>query len=163
MGPLARWNLNADHAPALVREAATATGIPFPNRNPYTSIVARSLEVLLALEEALRLIREYQPPSRPAADYLPRDGVGQAITEAPRGILYQRYETDATGILRSGNIVPPTSQNQLQMERDLMRLAPKLIELPDEEAALKAEHVIRNYDPCISCSTHFLKLKMVGR
>ncbi len=163
VGPLARWNLNADRAPALVREAATATGIHFPNRNPYTSIVARSLEVLLAVEEALRLIREYQPPQRPAADYLPRDGVGHAITEAPRGILYHRYETDAAGLLRSATIIPPTSQNQLQMERDLMRLAPKLVELPDDEAALKAEHVIRNYDPCISCATHFLKLKVEGR
>jgi len=163
VGPLARWNLNADKAPALAQEAATATGIHFPNRNPYTSIVARSLEVLLALDEALRLIREYQPPPRPAVDYVPREGVGHAITEAPRGILYHRYQTDAAGLLRSATIIPPTSQNQLQMERDLMRLAPKLVELPDEEAALKAEHVIRNYDPCISCATHFLKLKVEGR
>ena len=126
VGPLARWNLNADRAPALVQEAAAATGIHFPNRNPYVSIVARSLEVLLAVEEALRLIREYQPPPRPAVDYLPRDGVGHAITEAPRGILYHRYETDAAGIIRTATIIPPTSQNQLQMERDLMRLAPSL-------------------------------------
>ena len=163
VGPLARWNLNADRAPAIVREAAAATGIRFPSRNPYISIVVRALEVLLAFDEALRLIREYQPPARPAVDYLPRDGIGHAITEAPRGILYQRYETDATGILRSGNIVPPTSQNQLQMEHDLLKLAPQLVDLPDEEAALKAEHVIRNYDPCISCATHFLKLKVERR
>jgi coenzyme F420-reducing hydrogenase alpha subunit len=163
VGPLARWNLNADRAPALVRAAAAATGLWFPNRNPFTSIVARSLEVLLAIEEALRLIDDYQPPPRPAADYLPRDGMGQAITEAPRGILYHRYETDATGLLRGATIIPPTSQNQLQMERDLTRLAPTLVELPDEEAARKAEHVIRNYDPCISCATHFLKLKVERR
>jgi len=163
VGPLARWNLNADRAPALVREAAAATGIPFPNRNPYTSIVARSLEVLLAVEEALRLIHEYQPPPYPAIDYPACAGVGHAITEAPRGILYHRYETDAAGILRSATIIPPTSQNQLQMERDLRRLAPTLVQLSDEEAALRAERVIRNYDPCISCATHFLKLKVEGR
>jgi len=163
VGPLARWNLNADRAPALVREAAAATGIPFPNRNPYTSIVARSLEVLLAVEEALRLLHQYQPPPRPAVDYLARAGVGHAITEAPRGILYHRYETDAAGVIRNATIIPPTSQNQRQMERDLKRLAPTLGELSNEEAALKAERVIRNYDPCISCATHFLKLKVERR
>jgi len=162
-GPLARWNLNADLAPALVREAAAATGLTFPNRNPYVSIVVRSLEVLLAFDEALRLIDAYQPPSAPAVDFRPRAGVGHAITEAPRGLLYHRYETDDNGMLRTATIVPPTSQNQLQIERDLARIAPLLVTLPDEEAALLAEKVIRNYDPCISCATHFLKLKVEGR
>ena len=96
--------------------------------------MARSLEVLLALEEALRIIREYQPPRCPAVDFVPRRGIGHAITEAPRGILYHRYETDAAGLLRSATIIPPTSQNQLQMEHDLLKLAPKLVDLPDEEA-----------------------------
>ncbi len=163
VGPLARWNLNADRASTLVREAAAATGIPFPNRNPFVSIVTRSLEVLLAVDEALRLIAAYEPPVAPAVELQPRAGIGQAITEAPRGILYHRYETDDQGMLRSVTIIPPTSQNQLQMEHDLARLAPQLITLPDDEAALQAERVIRNYDPCISCATHFLKLKVEGR
>jgi coenzyme F420-reducing hydrogenase alpha subunit len=146
-----------------VCDAAAATGIPFPNRNPFTGIVARSLEVLLAVDEALRIINAYDPPTKPAVDFQPRAGTGQAITEAPRGILYQRYETDPAGIIRHATIIPPTSQNQLQMEHDLARIAPQLVSLPDEEAALRAEHVIRNYDPCISCATHFLKLKVEGR
>jgi sulfhydrogenase subunit alpha len=163
VGPLARWNLNADRAPPLVRQAAADTGIPFPSSNPFVGIVARALEVLLAVEEALRLIAEYEPPAEPAVAVGPSAGVGQAITEAPRGILYNRYETDAAGLVRAATIVPPTSQNQLQIEQDLLRLAPELVALPDEQAALRAEHVIRNYDPCISCSTHFLKLKVEGR
>jgi coenzyme F420-reducing hydrogenase alpha subunit len=163
VGPLARWNLHADRASPIVRDAATATGIPFPNRNPYTGIVVRSLEVLLALDEALRIIDAYDPPTKPAIDFQPRAGMGQAITEAPRGILYHRYETDAAGIIRDAVIIPPTSQNQLQMEHDLARVAPQLLTLTDEQAALRAEHVIRNYDPCISCATHFLKLKVEGR
>jgi coenzyme F420-reducing hydrogenase alpha subunit len=160
VGPLARWNLNADRASPLVRDAAAATGIAFPSRNPFVSIVARSLEVLLALDEALRLIAEYAPPAEPFVPITWQDGVGQAITEAPRGILYNRYEVAADGLLRYAKIVPPTSQNQLQMECDLKRLAPELAALPDEEAALRAECVIRNYDPCISCATHFLKLNV---
>jgi coenzyme F420-reducing hydrogenase alpha subunit len=163
VGPLARWNLNADLAPPLVKEAATATGISFPNRNPYVGIVTRALEVLLACDEALRIIAAYEPPPRPAVDFEPRAGIGHAITEAPRGILYHRYETDAAGIIRDAVIIPPTSQNQLQMERDLLRLAPQLVNLPEEEAALEAEKVIRNYDPCISCATHFLKFHVEKR
>ncbi|HLN28539.1 MAG TPA: Ni/Fe hydrogenase subunit alpha [Gemmataceae bacterium] len=163
VGPLARWNLNADRANPIVRDAAAATGIPFPNRNPFTGIVVRSLELLLAVEEALRILGAYEPPAKPAVDFQPCAGMGQAITEAPRGILYHRYETDPAGMLRNAVIIPPTSQNQLQMEHDLARIAPQLVTLPDEEAALRAEHVIRNYDPCISCATHFLKLKVTGR
>jgi coenzyme F420-reducing hydrogenase alpha subunit len=160
VGPLARWNLNGARASSLVREAAAETGIQFPNRNPFVGIVVRSLEVLLAVDEALRLIAEYEPPSQPAIDLPPRAGVGHAITEAPRGILFHRYETDAAGIIRDAAIIPPTSQNQRQMELDLMRIAPQLVSLPNKEAALRAEHVIRNYDPCISCATHFLKLRV---
>jgi coenzyme F420-reducing hydrogenase alpha subunit len=163
VGPLARWNLNADRANPIVRDAAAATGIPFPNGNPFTGIVARSLEILLAIDEALRIIDQYEPPTKPAVDFQPRAGIGHAITEAPRGILYHRYETDSAGIIRDAVIIPPTSQNQLQMEQDLARVAPQLVTLPDQEAALRAEHVIRNYDPCISCATHFLKLKVEGR
>jgi coenzyme F420-reducing hydrogenase alpha subunit len=162
-GPLARWNLNADHAPPLAQQAAKDTRIPFPNHNPFLGIVARSLEVLLAFDEALRLIDQYEPPSNAAIPVQPCAGVGQAITEAPRGILYHRYETDAAGMIRQASIIPPTSQNQLQMERDLMRIAPRLVSLPEAEAALQAEKVIRNYDPCISCATHFLKLQVERR
>jgi coenzyme F420-reducing hydrogenase alpha subunit len=162
-GPLARWNLNADRAPPLVRQAAADTGISFPNCNPFVGVVVRALEVLLACDEALRIIEAYEPPPAPAVDCEPRAGTGHAITEAPRGILYHRYETDATGGLRSATIIAPTSQNQLQMEHDLLRIAPRLVNLPDDAAALEAEKVIRNYDPCISCATHFLKLKVEGR
>jgi coenzyme F420-reducing hydrogenase alpha subunit len=162
-GPLSRWNLNADHAPAIAQQAANDTGISFPSQNPFTGIVARSLEVLLAFEEAVSLIDRYEPPVKPAVDFHPCAGVGHAITEAPRGILYHRYEADAAGMIRHASIIPPTSQNQLQMEHDLLRIAPKLVNLPDAAAALEAERVIRNYDPCISCATHFLKLKVEGR
>jgi len=163
VGPLARWNLNANHAPELVRQAAADTGIQFPNRNPYISILVRALEVVLAFDEALRLIEQYEPPSKPAVDFEPRAGFGHAITEAPRGILYHRYETDAAGLIQHATIIPPTSQNQLQIENDLARLAPQLVNMPDDAAALLAEKVIRNYDPCISCATHFLKLRVDGR
>jgi coenzyme F420-reducing hydrogenase alpha subunit len=159
-GPLARWNLNADRAPPLVQQAAKDSGLSFPSTNPFVGIVARALEVVLAFDEALRLIDQYEPPAQAAADVRECAGVGQAITEAPRGLLYHCYETDSSGMIGQATIIPPTSQNQLQMEHDLLRIAPRLVKLPEAEAALQAEKVIRNYDPCLSCATHFLKLQV---
>jgi coenzyme F420-reducing hydrogenase alpha subunit len=160
VGPLARWNLTADRAPLLAQEVAANCGVSFPSRNPFVSIVARSLELVVAFDESLRLIDEYEMPSEPGVSVNPCAGVGEAITEAPRGILYHRYETDASGLIRSVTIIPPTSQNQPQIEDDLVRVAPALLEMPEGDAALHAERVVRNYDPCISCATHFLKLKI---
>jgi sulfhydrogenase subunit alpha len=160
LGPLARVNLNFDRLGAEVASAARDTGIAWPNSNPYTSIVARAIEVLYAAHEAVRIIEAYQPPAAPHAEFSPRAGVGRAITEAPRGSLYQAFETDDAGLVRSARIVPPTSQNQARIEADLRELAPGLLDCSHAEATRRCESAIRNYDPCISCSTHFLKLRI---
>ena len=161
VGPLARWNLNADRVPPEVEELARETGISWPNRNPSVSIVVRALETAYAIQEALRLIEAYDPSEIPFVDCKPRAGAGAWITEAPRGILYQRYESDEGGHVTSATIVPPTSQNQRQMEEDLIRFAPSVLDLPEDLAAWRCEQIVRNYDPCISCATHSLKLKVV--
>ena len=160
LGPLARVNLNFDRLGPGVTSVARETGIPWPNSNPYTSIVARALEVLYAVDEALRVIDAFQPPPAPSASFEPRSGVGRAITEAPRGMLYHAFETDDRGLIRAARIVPPTSQNQAQIEADLRELVPNIIERSPAEATHMCEMAIRNYDPCISCSTHFLKLEI---
>ncbi len=161
LGPLARVNLNFDRMGAVVTGVARETGIPWPNSNPYTSIVARALEVLYAIEEAVRVIEAYQPPPAPAASFEVRSGVGRAITEAPRGSLYHSFETDDRGLIHSARIVPPTSQNQARIEADLREMVPDIVHRSQAEAAHMCEVAIRNYDPCISCSTHFLKLEIV--
>jgi coenzyme F420-reducing hydrogenase alpha subunit len=160
VGPLARWNLNFDRASPSVRQLARETGIGWPCRNPYISIVVRALEVAYAVEEALRIIQRYKPPEQPAVPYERRAGQAAWITEAPRGILYHRYETDSGGLITQATIIPPTSQNQRQMEEDLARFAPSVLHLPEDEAAWECERVVRSYDPCISCATHFLKLNI---
>jgi coenzyme F420-reducing hydrogenase alpha subunit len=119
--------------------------------------------MLYAIDEALRIIDAYEPPATPASTFTPRAGIGRAITEAPRGMLYQAYETDDRGIIRSARIVPPTSQNQAQMEADLRELAPAILDRSQADATHLCETAIRNYDPCISCATHFLKLDIVQR
>jgi sulfhydrogenase subunit alpha len=160
LGPLARVNLNLDRLGSEVGAVARATGIPWPNSNPYTSVVARSLEVLYAVDEALRIIDAYQPPALPSVSFEVGAGMGRAITEAPRGSLYNVFETDHAGLIRSARIVPPTAQNQARIEADLRELAPELMRHPHAVATRMCEMAIRNYDPCISCSTHFLKVEI---
>lgn len=160
VGPLARINLNFDRLGPDVAGVARETGIPWPNSNPYTSIVARALEILYAIQEAVRIIDAYRPPNAPKASYEVRSGVGHAITEAPRGSLYQAFETDERGLIRSARIVPPTSQNQARIEADLRELASDIVQHPHAVATRMCETAVRNYDPCISCSTHFLKLEI---
>ncbi len=111
-----------------------------------------------ACEEALRIIDRYVAPDQPFVVDTPRAGTGHGVSEAPRGICYHRYELDSDGLILDCQIVPPTSQNQLRIEEDLWNYVPKYSHLPDDELQWQLEQAIRNYDPCISCATHFLDL-----
>lgn len=162
-GPLARYALNADRLPAWLLDAARAAGFAPPVTNPFRSIGVRLVEVAYACDEALRLIRAYEPPARPALDVPPRAGTGAWATEAPRGLLWHRYRTDDQGRITEARIVPPTSQNQASIEADLHDLVVELIKRPDlsdDELRGRCEQAVRNHDPCISCSTHFLRLDL---
>jgi sulfhydrogenase subunit alpha len=158
VGPLARYNLNFDRLSPLAQEAARAAGLGPACRNPFQSIIVRSVEVLYAFDEALRIIERYEMPDQPAVELHPRASVGYAITEAPRGILYHRYRLDDEGLILDAKIIPPTSQNQKTIEHDLRRYVEQALHLPQEQLTWQCEQAIRNYDPCISCATHFLKL-----
>jgi coenzyme F420-reducing hydrogenase alpha subunit len=158
VGPLARFNLNFGSLPKSAQEAARTAGLTPPVKNPFRSITVRAVELIFACEEALRIVRQYEPPASPRLALNPRPGVGHAITEAPRGILYHRYALDERGLIVTARIVPPTSQNQKRIEDDLRDFAARLVAWPLDEASWKCEQAIRNYDPCISCATHFLKL-----
>ncbi len=159
-GPMARFNLNYDKLPESARQAAADAGLKPPVLNPFRSIIVRAVELVFACEEALRIIGEYEPPEPPRAKVRMRAGTGHAITEAPRGILYHRYQIDGEGKILAAKIVPPTSQNQKRIEDDLWQFVPQLSTLPQEEITLRCEQAVRNYDPCISCATHFLRLEM---
>ncbi len=158
VGPMARFNLNFDKLPEVAQQAAREVKLAVPVKNPFRSIMVRAVEIVFACAEALRIIREYEPPAEPRVEVPNQAGVGQAITEAPRGILYHRYAIDEQGLIVAARIVPPTSQNQKRIEDDLRDYATRLVAWPLEEASWKCEQAIRNYDPCISCATHTLKL-----
>jgi coenzyme F420-reducing hydrogenase alpha subunit len=163
VGPLARYGLNADRLSPLARQAAREAGLGPVCRNPFQSIIVRAVETVFACEEALRIIDEYEPPDRPSVDVIPRAGTGYACTEAPRGILYHRYAIDDDGTILTAKIVPPTSQNLRGIEGDLAQIVEENVHRARADLTHLCEQSIRNYDPCISCSTHFLRLELTEK
>ncbi|MFJ1704951.1 Ni/Fe hydrogenase subunit alpha [Kitasatospora sp. NPDC088346] len=165
-GPLARYAISGHRLSPLAIQAAQDAGLGDPRqgavcRNPYRSIVVRAVEVLYAVDEALRLIDAYEPPPHPHVEVPPRAGTGHGATEAPRGLLYHRYRLDARGDVTEAVLVPPTAQNQDAIEEDLRRTVEDGLRTgrpTDAELTVRCERAIRNHDPCISCSTHFLDL-----
>lgn len=160
LGPLARINLNRDKLMPTARNLADEIALELPCRNPFKSILARSLEIVHAYEEALSIVQAYDRRQPPRIRYAYREGEGAAATEAPRGLLYHRYGIDRDGLVTAANIIPPTSQNQSRIEDDLKDYLPRVLALPDDQVAAACERLVRTYDPCISCSTHFLKVKL---
>jgi sulfhydrogenase subunit alpha len=160
VGPLARWALNRDRLSPVALEAADAAGLEPICRNPFRSIVVRAVEILYALDEALRLLAAYEPPDPPAVEVPPRAGCGCGWSEAPRGLLWHRYRIDADGTILDARIVPPTSQNQARIEQSLRGVVARHLALDDERLRQRCEQAVRSFDPCISCATHFLKLEI---
>ncbi|MBS0640642.1 MAG: Ni/Fe hydrogenase subunit alpha [Proteobacteria bacterium] len=158
VGPMARYALNFDRLPASVQALAHEAGLGPVCRNPFRSIIVRAVEVVYACEEAMRIIAEYNPPPAPFVALEPRAGEGFGCSEAPRGICWHHYTFEADGSVKTARIVPPTSQNQPSIEADLRVGAAQVMDEPDDVIRHRCEQIIRNYDPCISCSTHFLKL-----
>jgi coenzyme F420-reducing hydrogenase alpha subunit len=159
-GPMARYSLNFDRLSEIAKEAAKTAGLGSDCRNPYKSIIVRSVEVLQACDEAIRIIENYQEPDAPSVEATPVSAVGCAATEAPRGLLYHRYRIEPDGTIADAKIVPPTSQNQASIEEDLTAFIPAWLDMPDDKLKWRCEQTVRNYDPCISCATHFLRLEM---
>ncbi|MBI5163220.1 MAG: Ni/Fe hydrogenase subunit alpha [Magnetospirillum sp.] len=158
VGPLARYNLNYDKLSPTAVAAAKAVGLGKVVRNPFQSIVIRAVELVQVCEDALKLIDGYAEPDRSFVEVAPRAGEGHGCTEAPRGICYHRYRIDKEGTVTDARIIPPTAQNQKVIELDLWKVVQANLSQSDEAIKWRCEQAIRNYDPCISCATHFLKL-----
>lgn len=162
VGPLARVNLNFDKLSPRARAVAAEIGFKPVEKNPFKSLIARALELVHSFEESIELVNNYREPrpsrTMPPAELTP--GEGCHGTEAPRGILYHHYKVDEAGLITWAKIVAPTSQNLKRMEDDLWQFVPEVLPLPLDEATLRCEQLVRSYDPCISCATHFLKLEI---
>ena len=161
VGPLARVNLLHEQLPAHLLALLERSAVQFPSRNMFHSMAARALEIAYSIDEAIRILGEYALPHQPHVAVTTRAATGFGCTEAPRGMLWHRYDFNADGTVKTARIVPPTSQNQARMEQDLHNALHAFgLDHSDAELQLHAEQVIRNYDPCISCATHFLRLKV---
>jgi len=161
LGPAARLVLDHDQLHPLAREALDHSGaLESIRRNPYRSIVARAIELVHACATAIDIVEAYEPPDRPAVAWRARPGTAAWATEAPRGLLFHRYEVGEDGLVAAATIIPPTSQNQAAIEADVAEFAPRVLDLPMDAATHALEQLIRAYDPCISCATHFLDLSI---
>ena len=160
VGPLARVNLNRSRLSEAVQRLADEVAFEPMCRNPFRSIIARALELVQVYEEALGILRSYHPKGLARVAYRPTASRGCAATEAPRGLLFHDYQVDGAGKITSARIVPPTSQNQRQIEGDLRTYLTDRLQAraSREDLAIDVERLVRSYDPCISCSTHFLKV-----
>ncbi len=159
VGPIARFNLNFDQLSPAARQAADSVGLKPPVKNPFRSIIVRAVETVYAFDEAIRIIENYTPPDRPAVDIEVKKGIGFGASEAPRGMLYHRYRVGDDGVVLDAKIVPPTAQNLGTIEADLRKFASANVELDREALTWKCEQAVRNYDPCISCATHFVRIE----
>ncbi|MEM1982217.1 MAG: Ni/Fe hydrogenase subunit alpha [Sulfolobales archaeon] len=163
VGPIARYNNNYDLLKPEVKDVIESHGYGSQLSNSFQSIIARAAETYHAVLELEELLKKYKEPLKPYEEGVIKEGVGAAITEAPRGILYHRYELDERGYITNANIIPPTAQNLASIEKDILAVGNELLKMDARTIQELAEHIVRNYDPCISCATHHIKIVYIKR
>jgi coenzyme F420-reducing hydrogenase alpha subunit len=164
-GALARFNNNFEQLHPQARKLAARLGLAPLCFNPYLNTVAQLIEIVHSVHEGLRLMDELgEKGIRDEAPVGPtRFGEGVGSVEVPRGILFHRYAYDADGLCRGGDCIIPTNQNHGNIQGDFEKLVPELLAArqPEKQVELALEMLVRAYDPCISCSTHYLTVRFV--
>ncbi len=160
VGPLPRVNINFDLLSDDAKKAAEETGVKFPNFDVYKSALARAIEIVHSIDDCIKTIDLLGEPKKEDLTVTTKAGEGWGASEAPRGLLYHNYIFDEDGIVQKAEIVSPTAQNSANIEENLWKLVPQYMDLSEEEISFRSETFIRCYDPCISCSAHFLKLNI---
>ena len=174
VGALARFNLNHGGLSAGAKQAAEAVGLQAPCCNPFLNTVAQLVESVHCCEEAIKVIdtlsergvdlsQEVTGGTGETGAIEVKAGIGVGAVEVPRGLLFHRYRVDERGIITEADCVIPTGQNLQNIEDDMRQLVPQIVDRSDKEITLALEMLVRAYDPCISCSTHMLKVDLVNR
>ena len=158
VGSQSRMNLNQNELHGSAKKAMSDLKIKFPSHKAYYNNLAQAIELLHCIESSIDIISGIKIRKESMAEIKPREASGLGVTEAPRGTLYHQYSFDANGYIKGANLVIPTLQNNHNIEEDIKALIPEIIGLPQEKAELEIEKLVRSYDPCISCATHFLKV-----
>ena len=163
VGALARFNNNHEQLSPRAKKAAADLGLKAPCYNPFMNNIAQVVEYIHGVDESIRLIDELLDRGLKEEDrrVLVKGGHGVGAVDVPRGILFHDYTYDKDGICREANCIIPTNQNHANIQKDMEALLPQILDKPQEEIRLTLEMLVRAYDPCISCSTHFLRVKFV--
>ncbi len=161
VGALARFNLNAEKLKPLARELAALFNLTPVNSSPFMNTIAQLVEVADSIEDAIAVIDTLNARglTEESITVLPRPGRGVGVVEAPRGILFHDFTIDELGNCTKANFIIPTNQNNGNIQLDMEALVPKIIDQPQKDIELMLEMLVRAYDPCISCSTHYLKVR----
>lgn len=159
VGSLARLNLSKDTLhPKTKRDAKKALKL-FPSHDVYDNNLAQAIEILHSIDESIDLLSTTTFKKEAPIKYEMRDAVGVGVIEAPRGTLYHKMTITKEGKVKEGEVIVPTGQNQIMIERDIKKFVQENLEMPRESLAIKIEQLIRAYDPCMSCASHFLEVR----
>jgi sulfhydrogenase subunit alpha len=158
VGALARVNLNAEALHPNTKKDAREFINMFPSKNVFHNNLAQAIELLHSIDHAVELMEttEFQPEKLTILK--PKKSSGVAAIEAPRGTLYYKIDLDDTGTITHADVIVPTQQNQINIEQDIKTFVEQNLDMNKEQMALEIERIIRAYDPCMSCATHFLKI-----
>lgn len=167
VGALSRFNNNYDKLSDKAKEYAGELGLKAPCYNTFMNSIAQFVEIIHSVDDSIKLIDELleqgMDASKAMVEVKPKAGRGVGAVEAPRGLLIHDYTYDSDGKIEKANLIIPTNMNYGNIERDMNALVPEIIEKSEDEIRLACEMMIRAYDPCISCSTHFLNIKLVNK
>jgi len=165
VGALSRFNLNYKQLLPQAKNAAVDLGLVAPNHNPYMITVAQLVETIQVIEDSINIIDHLSTTN--LKEEVPvvkvRAGRGVGAVEAPRGLLIHDYTFNDKGILTKANCIIPTNQNHNNIQKDMEALVPGILDQTEDEVRRKLEMLVRSYDPCISCSTHLLKVSFTSK
>ncbi len=167
VGALARLNNNYEQLTPLAKKVSEKLGLKPMNFNPYMNSVAQVVEIVHSVEDSIAIIDELLDKGlKPQKNFHRPDvkvkaGTGVGAVEVPRGILFHEYTYDDNGVCTKANCIIPTNQNHANIQLDMEKLVPEILDKTEKEIELTLEMLVRAYDPCISCSTHYVDVKFV--
>jgi sulfhydrogenase subunit alpha len=167
VGALARFNLKHEHLHPRAKAAAEHLGLEAPCYRPYLNSAAQVVEIVHCVDDVIllldTLLERGVEPEEPAPITLQPGARGVGSCDVPRGILFHEYQINENGLIEEANCIIPTGQNLGNIDLDLRALVPTLLTEPEDQITLMLEMLVRAYDPCISCSAHFLNVEFVGK
>jgi len=161
VGALSRMNLNKKSLHKSTRKDASKALKVFPSKNIFRNNLAQAIEILHSIDSSIEMIESNSFKREELPKIKPKSSVGVGVIEAPRGTLYYMLSIGSKGLVKYGNLVIPTAQNQRNMEKDIKNLVPEILHKPRKQVEWEIEKLIRAYDPCMSCAAHFLKVRWV--